>query len=98
MFVGVGTELYEGMVIGVASKQHDVEVNATKAKQLTNNSSSGEGVSFSVTTPTILSLEQSLDFIDDDELLEVTPKSLRIRKRILSLTQRRVADRSKKQS
>lgn len=98
LFVGVGTELYEGMVIGVASKQHDVEVNATKAKQLTNNRSSGEGVSVSVTTPTILSLEQSLDFIDDDELLEVTPKSLRIRKRILSLTQRRVADRSKKQS
>ncbi len=94
LFVGVGTEVYEGMVVGVASKQQDVEVNVCKAKQLTNNRSSGEGVSIQVSPPVILSLEQCLDFIADDELLEVTPLSLRIRKRVLLLTQRRVLERT----
>jgi predicted membrane GTPase involved in stress response len=71
-----------------------VEVNAIKEKQLTNNRSSGEGVKESLTSASKLSLEQSLDFIEDDELLEVTPISLRIRKRFLTEADRRVAKRS----
>lgn len=93
LFVGTDVKVYEGMVIGVANRNLDIEVNVCKTKQLTNNRSRGEGVSAQVTPPTILSLEQSLDFIGDDELLEVTPKSLRIRKKHLSLTQRRVVSR-----
>lgn len=94
LFIGVGAEVYEGMVVGVASRDLDIEVNVTKAKQLTNNRSSGEGVSVQLTPPTVLSLEQSLDFINDDEMLEVTPQNLRIRKRFLSTTERRVANRN----
>lgn len=93
LFVGTDVQVYEGMVVGVANRNLDIELNVCKTKQLTNNRSSGEGVSIQVTPPSILSLEQSLDFIADDELLEVTPKSLRIRKKHLSLTQRRVMSR-----
>ncbi len=93
LFIGHGTDVYEGMVVGVANKSDDIEVNICKAKQLTNNRSSGEGVSVSITPPTELTLEQSLDFIADDELLEVTPVSLRIRKKWLSTTTRRVEGR-----
>lgn len=94
MFVGIGTNIYEGMVVGVSNRDQDIEVNVCKAKQLTNNRSSGEGVSIQVTPPTILTLEQCLDFINDDEMLEVTPQSLRIRKRYLSTTERRVKTRN----
>jgi len=93
LFVGAGTEIYEGMVVGAANKPEDIEVNICKAKQLTNNRSAGEGVSVSIAPPNVLTLEQSLDFIADDELLEVTPVSLRVRKKWLSTTQRRVEDR-----
>ncbi len=93
LFIGTGVDVYEGMVVGVSSREDDIEVNVCKAKQLTNNRSAGEGVSAGLAPPTILSLEQSLDFIADDELLEVTPKNLRIRKRYLSTTERRVMDR-----
>lgn len=93
LFVGAGTEIYEGMVVGAANKPEDIEVNICKAKQLTNNRSAGEGVSVSIAPPNVLTLEQSLDFIAEDELLEVTPKSLRIRKRWLSTVERRVHDR-----
>ncbi len=93
LFVGPKTEIYEGMVVGVAKENFDIEVNVCKEKKLTNNRSVGEGVSISVTPPTILSLEQALDFIGDDEALEVTPRSIRIRKKILSQVQRRVARR-----
>jgi GTP-binding protein len=94
LFVGSGVEIYEGMVVGVASRNLDIEVNICKAKKLTNNRSVGEGVKIQLTPPTILTLEQSLDFINDDELLEVTPLSLRIRKKVLNTTQRRVVNRS----
>lgn len=90
LFVGAGVEVYAGMVIGVAARNVDIDVNVCKTKQLTNNRSSGEGVSGQVTPPTILSLEQCLDFVGDDELLEVTPKSLRLRKRYLTEAERRV--------
>lgn len=93
LFVGTGVEVYEGMVVGVSAREDDIEVNVCKAKQLTNNRSSGEGVSISVEPPVILSLEQCLDFIAEDELLEVTPVNLRIRKRALTEAARRVARR-----
>ena len=94
LFVGPGVPIYEGMVVGVASKLMDIEVNACKEKQLTNNRSAGEGLNESLTPAITLSLEQSLDFINDDELLEVTPLNLRIRKRFLTEATRRVAKRA----
>lgn len=93
LFVGPGVDIYEGMVVGVSSREDDIEVNVCKAKQLTNNRSAGEGVSEGLAPPTILSLEQSLDFIAEDELLEVTPKSLRVRKKYLATVERRVMER-----
>ena len=96
LFIGPDVNVYEGMVVGVANRNLDVEINVCKTKQLTNNRSKGEGVSIPLTPHTLLSLEQYLDFIGDDELLEVTPKSLRLRKKYLSLTQRKVKSRALK--
>ena len=93
LFVEPGAQIYEGMVVGLSSRDLDIEVNICKAKKLTNNRSVGEGVKIQLTPPTILSLEQALDFINEDELLEVTPTSLRIRKKILSTVHRRAAQR-----
>jgi len=93
LFVSPGEEVYEGMVVGAANKPEDIEVNVCKAKQLTNNRSAGEGVSVNVAPATVLSLEQSLDFVAEDELLEITPKSLRLRKKFLATVKRRVEDR-----
>ncbi len=93
LFIAAGVEVYEGMVVGIANKSDDIEVNICKAKQLTNNRSSGEGVSATIIPPTTLTLEQSLDFIAEDELLEVTPVSLRIRKQYLATAIRRVEGR-----
>lgn len=96
LFVSPGDQIYEGMVVGVGSREFDIEVNVCKEKKLTNNRSAGEGTSIPLTPATVMSLEQSLDFIAEDEFLEVTPLSLRIRKKILSLTQRRVAVRNER--
>lgn len=96
LFVAPDLNVYEGMVVGAANRNMDIEVNVCKTKQLTNNRSRGEGVSTQLTPATVLSLEQALDFIADDELLEVTPKSLRLRKRWLSTTDRRVKGRAEK--
>lgn len=96
LFIGPDVNVYEGMVVGVANRNLDIEINVCKTKQLTNNRSKGEGVSIPLTPHTTLSLEQCLDFIGDDELLEVTPKSLRLRKKYLSLTQRKVKSRALK--
>lgn len=93
LFVGPGDDVYEGMVVGMSSKEDDIEVNVTKAKKLTNNRSSGDGVSEGLTPKQTLSLEESLDFIADDELLEVTPSSIRIRKKYLTENQRRLEKR-----
>ncbi|OGK56710.1 GTP-binding protein TypA [Candidatus Roizmanbacteria bacterium RIFCSPLOWO2_02_FULL_38_10] len=95
LFVGPAINIYEGMIVGVTPNDKDIEVNVCKAKKLTNNRSSGEGVSVSIEPPTTLSLEQSLDFLAEDELLEVTPKNLRLRKKLLSATSRRVASRNR---
>ena len=83
LFIGAGEKVYSGMVIGQNGKTDDIEVNVCKTKHLTNTRSSGADDALRLTTPKVLSLEEALDFIDTDELLEVTPKSLRIRKKIL---------------
>ncbi len=94
LFYGAGIEVYEGIVVGLSTQERDIQVNVCKGKQLTNNRSSGEGVKESLEPATELSLEQYLDIIGDDELLEVTPKNLRLRKRYLTETQRKIAERS----
>lgn len=83
LFIGAGEKVYSGMVIGQNGKTDDIEVNVCKTKHLTNTRSSGADDALRLTAPRLLSLEEALDFIDTDELLEVTPKSLRIRKKIL---------------
>lgn len=96
LFVSPKDKIYEGMVVGVGTREFDIEVNVCKEKKLTNNRSAGEGVSIPLIPATKLTLEQCLDFINDDEYLEVTPQSLRIRKKILSLVERRVAKRQER--
>ena len=83
LFIGAGVPVYAGMVVGVSPKQEDITVNVCKKKQLTNMRASGSDEALRLVPHRILSLEQCLEFLADDELLEVTPKSLRIRKRIL---------------
>ena len=83
LFIGAGEKVYAGMVIGQNGKTDDIELNVCKTKHLTNTRSSGSDEALRLTTPRILSLEEALDFIDTDELLEVTPKTLRIRKKTL---------------
>ncbi len=83
LFIGPGEKVYAGMVIGQNGKTDDIELNVCKTKHLTNTRASGSDEALKLTPPRVLSLEQSLDFIDTDELLEVTPKSLRIRKKTL---------------
>lgn len=89
LFIGPGTKVYAGMVVGQTGRAEDIEVNVCKKKQLTNTRSSSADEALRLTPPRILSLEQALDFIDTDELLEVTPESLRIRKKILDHTMRK---------
>jgi len=91
LFIGPGEKVYSGMVVGQNGKGEDIELNVCKKKQLTNTRSSSADEALRLTPPKILSLEQALDFIDTDELLEVTPKSLRIRKKILDPTLRKRA-------
>ena len=83
LFIGPGTSVYAGMVVGVCSRNEDMTVNVCKKKQLTNMRAAGSDEALRLTPPRILSLEQCLEFLADDELLECTPKSLRIRKREL---------------
>lgn len=94
LFIGPGEKVYSGMVIGENAKTDDIEVNICKTKHLTNTRSSSADEALRLTTPRILSLEEALDFIDTDELLEVTPKSLRIRKKILDPKMRKRGSRS----
>ena len=91
LFIGPGEKVYSGMVIGQNGKAEDIELNVCKSKHLTNTRASGSDDALKLTPPRILSLEQALEFIDTDELLEVTPKSLRIRKKILDPTLRKRA-------
>ncbi len=89
LFIGPGEKVYAGMVVGQTGKAEDIEVNVCKTKHLTNTRSSSADEALRLTPPKIMSLEQALDFIDTDELLEVTPKTLRIRKKILDPTLRK---------
>jgi GTP-binding protein len=88
MFIGAGTPVYAGMVVGQCNRNEDMSVNICKKKQLTNMRASGSDEALRLTSPRVMSLEQCLEYLADDELLEVTPKTLRIRKRILDHAER----------
>ena len=88
LFVGPGVEVYQGMVVGENSREEDLVVNVCKKKQLTNNRASGSDEALKLVPPVNMSLEQCLEFIADDELVEVTPESIRLRKTILNKEQR----------
>ena len=93
LFIGPGEKVYSGMVVGQSAKTEDIEINVCKKKQLTNTRSSSADEALRLTPKKVLSLEQALEFIDTDELLEVTPTSLRIRKKILDPTMRKRSKR-----
>jgi GTP-binding protein len=93
-FIGVQEQIYSGMIIGEHNRDNDLEVNALKGKQLTNVRASGTDEAVRLTTPVKLSLEQSIAYIDDDELVEVTPKNIRMRKRFLDSNDRKRQSRS----
>jgi len=95
LFVGVGEALYEGMIIGENAKPEDLEVNPMKSKQLTNFRSTGKDDAIRLTPPKVMTLEQAIAYIDDDEMVEVTPKNIRIRKAILDPNERKKASRKK---
>ncbi len=95
LFIGPGQKVYSGMIVGSSSRAEDIELNVCKKKHLTNTRSSSADEALTLVPPRILSLEQAIDFIDVDELLEVTPESLRIRKRILDPTLRKRANMKK---
>jgi GTP-binding protein len=94
LFVGPGTEVYAGMIVGLYNRREDLEINVCRAKQLTNMRSSSSDGTVQLTPFTDLSLEQCIDFIEDDELLEVTPKSLRLRKKYLNPNERKRASKN----
>ncbi|MGI9332309.1 MAG: translational GTPase TypA [Gammaproteobacteria bacterium] len=94
LFIGHGEEIYEGMIVGIHSRGNDLTVNPLKAKQLTNIRAAGSDENILLTPPQRLTLEQALEFIDDDELVEVTPKSIRLRKKMLKEVDRRRAARA----
>ena len=88
-FLGHGEDIYEGMVVGINTRDKDLVINVMKGKQLTNVRASGTDEAVALTPPIVLDLEQALEFIDDDELVEVTPNNIRIRKRLLTENQRK---------
>jgi GTP-binding protein len=94
MFVGPGEDMYEGMIIGIHTRDNDLVVNAMKGKQLTNMRASGSDENVILVPPIELTLERAIEFIDDDELVEITPHHLRLRKRFLKETDRKRADRA----
>ena len=96
MFVTHNTEVYEGMIIGIHNRDNDLTVNVTKGKQLTNMRASGKDEAVTLTTPIKLTLEYALEFIEDDELVEITPKSIRLRKKALNENERKRNARPKK--
>ena len=97
LFIVPGTEVYEGMVVGVSPKSEDISVNVCKKKHITNTRASGSDDALRLETPRILSLEEAIEFIDDDELLEITPKNIRIRKTILDTEKRLKANFRKRE-
>ena len=95
MFITPGTAVYEGMVIGESARSGDLDVNPMKAKQLSNVRASGKDEAVRLTTPRLFKLEEALAYISDEELVEVTPQSIRIRKRTLDPHQRKRENRMK---
>lgn len=95
LFIGHGVEVYEGNIIGIHSRENDLTVNALKGKQLTNVRASGTDEAQTLVPPIVMSLEQALEFIDNDELVEVTPESIRLRKKLLTENERKRAGRVK---
>ena len=98
LFIGHGAEVYEGMIVGIHSRSNDLPVNPTKAKQLTNIRAAGSDENIQLTPPLNFSLEQALEFIDDDELVEVTPDAIRLRKKLLVEGERRRDERNRKKA
>lgn len=98
MFISPGTQVYQGMIIGENSRDNDLEINPLKAKQLTNVRASGKDEAIRLTTPRIMTLEQAIAYIEEDERVEVTPKSIRIRKAILCPNDRKREERKSKDS
>ncbi len=95
MFINPGTAIYEGMIIGEHNRDNDLEVNALKAKQLTNFRAAGKDEAMRLTPPRIMTLEQAIAYIEDDELVEVTPQSIRLRKMLLDPNDRKRAEKTK---
>ncbi len=97
LFIGPGVMCYEGMIVGEHAKENDLVVNVAKAKQLTNMRAAAADKSIQLAPPVIFTLEEALEYIEDDELVEITPKSIRLRKRILSATDRKKAGRNERE-
>lgn len=93
LFIGAGEECYEGMIVGESAKEGDMVVNIAKSKQLGNQRSSGADKSIQLTPPVVFTLEEALEYIEDDELVEITPQSIRLRKRILSAVERKKSNK-----
>lgn len=97
-FIRVGTPIYPGMVVGENSREFDIVVNLNKAKKLSNMRASGTDDALKITPPRVLTLEEALEWINDDELIEVTPQSIRLRKRVLDENERKIWDKKRKSS
>ena len=95
LFIGPGVEVYEGMIVGLNSRGEDLAINVCKEKHLTNTRASGSDEALRLVPPIQMSLEKAIEFIQDDELVEVTPKSIRLRKKILDSKERERANRNK---
>jgi GTP-binding protein len=96
LFIDAGVEVYEGMIVGQSSREQDIAVNVTKGKNLTNTRASGKDHAAAIRTPRNLTLEESIEFLNSDEYCEVTPESVRLRKKILGTNERRKSDKQKK--
>jgi GTP-binding protein len=95
MMVDPGDEIYEGQIVGIHSRDNDLVVNPMKGKQLTNVRAAGRDDAVLLTPPVRMTLEQAMEFIEDDELVEVTPRAIRLRKRLLKEHERKRASRTK---
>ena len=93
LFIGAGVEVYEGMIVGQSSRERDIAVNVTKGKNLTNTRAAGKDHAAAIKTPRTMTLEEALEFLNDDEYCEVTPESIRLRKKILNTSERQKADK-----
>ena len=95
LFIGAGVEVYEGMIVGQSSRERDIAVNVTKGKNLTNTRAAGKDHAAAIKTPRTMTLEEAIEFLNDDEYCEVTPESIRLRKKILNTSERQKADKSR---